>query len=155
MSIRMKRLAALAAPFLLAPAMLIGGATAASASIYEGCGSTPGFYCSVTEDMGSGYCNADIMQRDATGGGDAYGNFASVSAADVDSGYTCNFFFQRNVNNTGWYKIDGFSLPSTNDSVGESPNEWNGAGYQARACLQFNWGSSLGAIHCSPAVSIA
>ena len=57
------------------------------------------------------------------------------------------------MNNTGWYKIYSFAGPDS--SYRQSPNEWNGAGYQARACLQFNWGSSLGAIHCSPAVSVA
>jgi hypothetical protein len=152
MQIRMKRLGALAAPFLLTPAMLIGGATAASAAITTSCG--PSYICSVREDMGNGFCSAVVVQSNAASLQDPYGSFATVGADDVNSGYTCNFFFQRNVNNTGWYKVYGFALPPTGAN-GYSPNEWNGAGYQARACLQFNWGSSLGAIHCSPAVSIA
>jgi hypothetical protein len=152
MRIRTKRLAALAAPFLLAPTMLIGGATAASAAISQECDNSQS--CTVIEDMGNGFCEADIAQDDANGNFGDNGNFAFMEATDWKSGYTCNFFFQRNVNNTGWYAIDSFSLTPTT-LAGQSPNEWNGAGYQARACLQFNWGSSLGAIHCSPAVSIA
>ena len=41
-------------------------------------------------------------------------------------------------------KIYTISLPS-GPEFGSSPNEWNGLGYTAMACLQFNWGSSLGA----------
>jgi hypothetical protein len=151
----MKRLAALTAPFLLAPAMLIGGATAASAAITTDC--PLDHLCRVVEDMGSGDCVAAIDQTDAAEDLDPTGNFAYASGFDVATGYTCNFFFQRNVNNTGWYNVYSFAEPSRPNGVGSqglSPNEWNGAGYQARACLQFNWGSSLGAIHCSPAVSI-
>ena len=154
MRIRTKKLAALAAPFLLTPAVLIGGATAASAAITTDCPNI--FGCRVIEDMGGGDCVAAIFQSDASGNAYPWGNFAYATGFDVATGYTCNFFFQRNVNNTGWYKIHSFSLPSTpTGTLGQSPNDWNGAGYQARACLQFNWGSSLGAVHCSPAISIA
>lgn len=145
-----RKLAALVAPILVVPAVLAASATTANAAITTNCGADN--VCWVHEDMGSGYCEADVWQQGANNAYDPGGNFAQVGGYDVQAGYTCNFFFQRNVNNTGWYNVYTFSEPSSGN--GWSPNEWNGLGYQARACLQFNWGSSLGAVHCSDPVFI-
>jgi hypothetical protein len=146
-----RKLVALVAPFLIVPTVLVANATAANAAITAQCSQYN--ICEVVEDMGSGYCVASVGQTDASETYISNGNFALVGGADEFTGYSCKFVFQRNVNNTGWYNITSFSV-SDNGPEALSPNEWNGAGYQARACLQFNWGSSLGALHCSPAVHL-
>lgn len=149
-----RKLVALAAPLLIAPASLVVSAATANAATWANCNSTgnSNVACVVHEDMGGGYCEGDIDQTNANGFQFDQGEFAEAGGADFSTGYTCNFFLQRNVNNTGWYTIDPFSVPSNGSLVG-TPNVWNGPNYQARICLQFNWGSSLGAIHCSGAVS--
>lgn len=146
-----RKLVALVAPLLIVPAILAVGTTTANADTLAGCASNLNA-CWITEDMGNGYCSASIFQTDS--GGNTYvpsGTFARASFNDDDTGYACNFFFQRNVNFTGWYNIDTVPLPSGGYAL--SPNEWNGPGYEARVCLQFNWGSSLGAMHCTPLIA--
>lgn len=146
-----RKLVALVAPLLIVPAILAVGTTTANADTLAGCASNLNT-CWITEDMGNGYCSASISQTNSDGNTyDPSGTFAGASFNDDDTGYTCNFFFQRNVNFTGWYNIDTVSLPSGGYAL--SPNEWNGPGYEARVCQQFNWGSSLGAIHCTPLIA--
>ncbi len=151
---RMKRkLVTLVAPLLVVVAVPVIGATTANAATTMTCG--PINLCVVHEDMGSGYCEATIKQADSNGYYDPNGNFANASSIDWNTGYACNFFLQRNVNESGWYNIDTYSAASSVPFEFEgTPNEWNGLNYAARICLQFNWGSSLGTLHCSLPVSI-
>jgi hypothetical protein len=142
-----RKLVALVAPLFIVPAILAVSATTANAAITTNCTNNISI-CVVHEDMGSGYCEGDIFQQDANGTLDPFGSFAQATGVDFSTGYTCNFYLQRNVNGTGWYTIDTFSVPSSGSPV-TTPNVWNGLGYAARICLQFNWGSSLGTVHCS------
>jgi hypothetical protein len=149
MQIRRKLIALVASLFIVAAA-LAAGTTTAHAAITPNC-DTNHSICSITEDMNGGYCQGTISQTNADSIPNPSGDFAIADGNDVNTGYTCNFFFQRNVNNTGWYDIHSGAVPN-NGPEWESPNDWNGPGYQARVCLQFNWGSTLGDRHCSDAV---
>jgi hypothetical protein len=135
----------------MASVILPVGATTARADTLSGCYTAN--ECYIFEAMGNGDCQAHITQTDSNELIDPTGSFAMATYSNDSTGYTCNFFFERNVNFTGWYKINTVSLPSTLNGSGYSPNEWNGPGYEARVCLQFNWGSSLGATHCSPLIA--
>jgi hypothetical protein len=114
--------------------------------------------CSVTEDMGSGACSATLYQTNSSGVEDFSGTFARAAYTDYDSGYSCRFWINRNVNDTGWYEVSGTTSLSSSgtDQTGATTNNYfndGDDGYQAEVCLQFDWGSSLGAVHCSPYVT--
>jgi hypothetical protein len=99
----------------------------------------------VQEDMGSGYCSAVIWQTTADDYGNAPdGTFAMAVFANYESGYTRDLWIERNVNDTGWYRVGGVTAISKSGSTVETGHYYNGGGYQARACFQFNRGSSLG-----------
>jgi hypothetical protein len=103
--------------------------------------------------MGSGYCSAVIWQTTADDYGNAPdGTFAMAVFANYESGYTRDLWIERNVNDTGWYRVGGVTAISKSGSTVETGHYYNGGGYQARACFQFNRGSSLGAVHCSGVV---
>ena len=153
----MRKLALFAVPVLVVPLAFFATAIPAHASINSDC--TAGInQCEVSETMGSGWCNAVIDQTDSSGDEDYSGEFAQATYQDYDSGYTCDFWVERNVNNTGWYQVGGTtSLGSSGDinSGTTSANYFNDGydGYEAEVCFQFDWGSSLGAVHCSPYVT--
>jgi hypothetical protein len=132
--------------FALLPAVasiaLLGSATAANADTSPGCVSGTG-ECFIMEDMGSGFCEGNIIPS---------GNFAYGHFTDYQTGYTCEFWVERNVNNSGWYRISDTYYLSPGADV-TTPNYWNGPGYQARVCMKFIWSStSSGATHCSPGI---
>ncbi|WP_043684320.1 hypothetical protein [Streptomyces xylophagus] len=149
---RIRQIVVFATPVLLAGSALIGLSGTANAAIISDC-STTGSVCYVYEGMGVGYCEGKIYQSDANLDVDPAGNFAYASYINGNSGYTCDFWTERNVNNTGWYRATSI-VPLASGVVSNNGNVWNGSGYQAEVCFQFNWGSSLGAVHCSPPVSI-
>jgi hypothetical protein len=134
---------------LLVPAALIGGSTAAQASVTTDCYTYAGAQaCGVQETMNSGYCSAYVNQF---GSGSS---FAFLSIVDeVGTGYDCRFWLERDVNGTGWYDESGETTFSPANAW-ESQNYWDGSGYQARACFQFLWSgtSDPGAVHCSGAI---
>jgi hypothetical protein len=146
-----KKLALFASAALLVPAAFLATTTAANAAITTSCDSYDS--CTVQEDMGSGYCSAVLWQTTADDYGNAPdGTFAIAVFANYESGYTCDLWIERDVNDTGWYRVgDVTAIPKSGSTV-ETGHYFNGGGYQARACFQFNWGSSLGAVHCSGAV---
>jgi hypothetical protein len=147
---KIRRFTTVAAATLLAGSAVIGFSGVANAAIVSSCSQG---VCQVYEDMGSGYCDALIDQTDANENYSLYGNFAGGFYENQNAGYTCDFWMERNVNSTGWYQV-GSTTAIAPSGVVQTPNIWNGSGYQARICFRFNWGSSLGAAHCSPPVSI-
>lgn len=135
---------------VLAPVAVFTTSGVANAAIVGHCAGSNN--CSVQEDMGSGVCGASIWQTDSAGNTDPSGTFAQAFFGNTTTGYDCRAWIERDVNNTGWYQVSGtYVLPPT-DSSDQTGNYFDGGGYQARACIQFDWGSSLGAVHCSPAI---
>lgn len=148
----MRKLAVLAAAAAIAPVAALATSGVANASINTSCDTTDN-QCFVSEDMGNGNCNAVIWQTNSASDQDPSGTFAQAEIANYDTGYACDAWVERDVNNSGWYRISGvYDLPASgaNDLTG---NYYNGGGYQARVCFQFDWGSSLGAVHCSGAIT--
>jgi hypothetical protein len=148
-----RKLAKFAVPALVGSLTLIATAAPAHASITGYCNGNFNS-CSITEDMGNGVCSATIYQTNSSGVNDPAGEFARADYTDYDTGYSCHFWVERDVNGTGWYQVGGTtSLASSgNDTAGaSSANYWNDGydGYMAEVCFQFDWGSSLGAVHCS------
>jgi hypothetical protein len=148
----MRKLALIALPALLAPMAIFATSTAAHASIGSSCYDDE---CGVNETMGNGYCNATVVQTNSDDGGAIpSGTFAEAMYTDTDTGYKCDFWFERNVRNTGWYRVGGVTVLGSGPSDGSNQVDlgpyYNGGGYQAQVCFQFDWGSSLGAVHCSP-----
>jgi hypothetical protein len=92
--------------------------------------------------MGNGSCGGELY-RD--------GSYVKAEYSDTDSGYSCLFWIERNVNNTGWYDESG-KLSLAQNTNYNTQGYWDGSGYQAELCFQFNWGSSLGAAHCTSAM---
>jgi TRAP-type mannitol/chloroaromatic compound transport system substrate-binding protein len=137
-----------ALPALLAPLAIFATSSAAHADIVANCAYDT---CTVYETMGNGDCSVSISQTNSTEAGDSSGTFARAWLNDYDTGYTCHFWVERDVNNTGWYTVSPVSSLASSSST-YSANYYNGGGYQAQACFQFDWGSSLGAVHCSGAV---
>jgi hypothetical protein len=149
-----RKFARLAVPAVVGSIAIFVGVTPAHASINSDCSSGRN-QCQVSETMGSGYCNAVIYQTDSSGDEDYTGEFAQAYFTNDDTGYTCDFWVDRDVNDTGWYQISPtYAISSSGASV-TSANYWNDGydGYMAEVCFQFDWGSSLGAVHCSPYVT--
>jgi hypothetical protein len=108
--------------------------------------------------MGNGECTATLEQTDSNGASDSEGEFAQATYEDYETGYTCDFWIERNVNDTGWYQIGpttALGSSSTNEVGATSANYFNDGfdGYEAEVCFQFDWASSLGAAHCSESVT--
>jgi hypothetical protein len=109
----MRKLAIFTMIALLAPLAILATSGVAKASIVSVC-STGGYdECFVQEDMGNGTCFADIWQTDSGGYEDPSGTFAQAEMSNHDTGYTCDAWVERNVNNSGWYQLSGTfaSLP--------------------------------------------
>jgi len=149
----LRKLALLALPALLAPMAIFATSTAAHADITTGCADTN--ECNVYESMGNGYCIATIWQSDSAGNYEPSGTYAEDNYEDNDSGYTCDFWFERDVRDTGWYQVGSTIAVGSGDGSEDVPSGpfFDGGGYQGRTCFQFNWGSSLGAVHCSSAIT--
>jgi len=128
-------------PLAMVPLLMLGSETAANAAITTDCASG---YCDVMETMGSGDCNVGIYQT---------GNFVSgVYINQEGTGYTCQFWIERDVNDSGWYDISG-PEDVTPENGWDTAAYWDGSGYQARGCFEFIWSStSTGATHCTPAL---
>jgi hypothetical protein len=148
----MRKLAIFTMVALLAPLAILATSGVAKASITTSCLS--GYdECGVQEDMGNGMCNAMVFQTDSDQAEDPSGTFAAAWISNYDTGYTCDGWIERNVNNSGWYQLSGtFAIPSSGPTD-VTDNYFDGGGYQARVCIQFNWGSSLGAVHCSSPIT--
>jgi hypothetical protein len=152
-----RKFAKIVIPALVGSLTLIATSAPAHAAISSGCSSTTNA-CTISEDMGSGQCSATIYQSDSSGDVDFTGEFARAEYTDYDTGYSCHFWVERDVNWTGWYQIgDTTSVASSGNSgtAATSANYWNDGyeGYMAEVCFQFDWGSSLGAAHCSEYVT--
>jgi hypothetical protein len=156
-SIKVPKLAKLAVTVLVGSLGLIATAVPAHASVNSSCNS--GYNsCTIDENMGNGFCSGTIYQTNSSGVDTVAGEFARADYEDYNTGYSCHFWVERDVNWTGWYQISGTtSLASSSaDKTGaSSANYWNDGydGYMARVCFQFDWGSSLGAVHCSQYVT--
>jgi hypothetical protein len=149
----LRKLALLALPALLAPMAVFATSTAARADITTSCYND---ICQVYESMGSDGCTATVWQSNSSGYEDSSGTFAETWYVDDQSGYTCHFWFERDVNDTGWYQVGSTTALGSTPNVANSTQTgpfYDGGSYQARVCFQFDWGSSLGATHCSGAVS--
>jgi hypothetical protein len=148
--INVRKLLKVAIPLVLVPAALIGGSTAAHASITTGCTTFAdgAQICEVQETMNSGYCVANVEQS-AGGSSFAFENILDASG----TGYDCSFWLERDVNGTGWYDESGQLIQSPGHGY-NSQNYWDGSGYQARVCFEFLWSgtSDPGAVHCSGAI---
>jgi len=152
-----KKLAMFAVPAVVLPLALFATAVPAHASISGSCSSYEN-ECSVTETMGNGECSATLYQTNSSGDEDYSGTFVRAQYTDWDTGYSCRFWINRNVNDSGWYEVSSTTTlgSSSSDTVGATTDNYfnDGAdGYQAEVCLQFDWGSSLGAVHCSTYVT--
>lgn len=145
----MRKFLKVALPLLLVPAALVGGSTAAHASVNTDCYTTGGAQaCGVQETMNSGYCSAYVTQSTA---GSSFAYLYGLNL--VGTGYDCSFWLERDVNGTGWYDESGQTILSP-ANLFDSQNYWDGSGYQARACFEFLWSgtSDPGAVHCSGAI---
>ena len=154
----MRKLSKFAIPALAGSlGLLFAAAAPAHASVNSSCNSVSNS-CNINENMGSGWCSATIYQTNSSGQSDYAGEFARADFVDYDTGYSCHFWVERDVNWTGWYQIGGTTSLASSSSVqtgASSANYWNDGfdGYMAEACFQFDWGSSLGAVHCSEYVT--
>jgi hypothetical protein len=156
-SIKVRKLAKFAIPALVGSLALIATAAPAHASVNSTC-DTVYHSCTIGENMGSGFCSATIYQSNSSGADDATGEFAKADYTDYDTGYSCHFWVERDVNWTGWYQIGGTTSLASSGSAATgatSANYWDDGfdGYMAEVCFQFDWGSSLGAAHCSEYVT--
>jgi hypothetical protein len=154
---KVRKLAKFAIPALVLPLAFFTTEVPAHASIISSCTSGQN-ECSVYESMGNGFCNADLYQTNSSGDEDFTGTYVRAEYEDYDTGYSCHFWINRNVNDSGWYEVSSTTdlASSSSDKIGAiTDNYFNDGddGYQAEVCFQFDWGSSLGAVHCSTYVT--
>jgi hypothetical protein len=149
-----KRVIRFVVPLLVAAPLALAATSAAPAeagTLGSSCSSTVN-ECTVIESEGSGDCQVTAIQSDSAGNMDYSGEYAYASYDNTGgTGYACNFWLERNVNDTGWYRVSGVTTIGSGGGQNHSYPYFNdGAdGYQARGCFQYNWGSSLGAVHCT------
>jgi hypothetical protein len=149
-----KRLLRLVGPLLVAAPLALAATSATPAdagSLGSDCSPTIN-ECSVSESEGGGYCVVTAIQSDSAGNIDYSGEYAYASYINTGgTGYACRFWLERNVNDSGWYTVSGVTtIGSAGGQAHSYPYFNDGAdGYQARGCFQYDWGSSLGAVHCS------
>lgn len=132
-------------PLLAAGFVVIGG-NMAHANTTTSCGvnSYGQQVCNVIETMGTGYCLGAVVHDT--------GSYVRTYYTDMPgTGYDCQFWMERNVNNTGWYDESGVKIITPGTVNWASQDYWDGSGYQARVCFQFLWSgtSNPGAVHCS------
>jgi hypothetical protein len=154
---KVRKLAKFAIPVLVLPLALFAAQVTAHASITGNCSSEVN-ECTVTETMGNGECSAELYQTNSSGDEDFSGTYVRAAYVDYETGYSCRFWIDRNVNDTGWYEVSSTTTlaSSSSDETGATTDNYfnDGVdGYQAEVCLQFDWGSSLGAVHCSTYVT--
>lgn len=138
----MSKLVRYIAPIVLAAGTVLTTGASAHAAVNSWCTSTKNA-CGVAETMGSGACASELVRN---------GNFVYGVYGNVHTGYGCIFWIERNVNNTGWYDESGQLNIANNAPQYTTGNYWDGPGYQAELCFQFDWGSSVGAAHCTEAM---
>jgi hypothetical protein len=145
----MRRIAMALVPLVAASFAVVGGNVAhANTSSYCGVNGSGQPLCNILETMNNGYCMGAVVN-------DTGGSYVKTLYTDMPgTGYDCQFWMERNVNNTGWYDESGVKIITPGTVNWASPEYWDGPGYQARVCFQFLWSgtSQPGAAHCSGAL---